>query len=291
MEIFFNILIIVAPLSIFILGSYAFFDQIVGLSKLTRLKMAKFSEARFRNLIDDSEYLDNELTTENCITAIDSLMQFIRNNRPDILVGVHPGGQIITAYIADKLGYGKDQCAFANTDPARTPDLSISFYRKDNYHSGEKIIFIDDISRSGRTLKLLERLWRLNTLNNMYFYKEALFAAMVEVVSKNGNNINRFKEPDWFYFNTDEKETKLPWSTISEDIKLSYALKTNKSNYDKHAIEFHEKLVSDFDFAKYVSTKIFDSQEKIDFEKVIQSYSVDKVNKDGTRQTAANHVG
>ncbi len=258
-----------------VFGIHAFKLEIQGLINHSKLILKEISDEKLDSLIDNSKNIDLEISSEECIGALNSLINFLEKEKPDYIVGIHPGGQIISAYIAAKMVYGNERWGFANTEPARLPKMSISFpppSENKNYISGRKVVFIDDISRSGRTLSLVEKCFRLMLLKNLIKFREAKFTVLIEAVKKGEKGIDRFKTPDWFYYRTTYKELKLPWSFLSDQIKLAYEERQNQGDFDQNFIDFHEKLTSDFNFAIHVANQIIEKSIKINCETIISDY-------------------
>jgi len=184
--------------------------------------------------------------------VLEELSAYVRLIKPDWIAGVHPGGRLLSVYVADQIDFPKNRCLFVRTSPDRTD--SIEFEPKSDIPNEPlqgKIVIIDDISRTGDTLSSLK--WFLMRKNYIEGYQltEVYFAVLL-VVSEEGASRSRFR-PDWVYFRTDKKFFRLPWSELSIETAAAYAHRRQGLSYSQAVIDRHEKIVSDPDYALHLA--------------------------------------
>lgn len=220
--------------------------------KNERLILNKIVQQKNKIVSEDS--IDSEIWR----SGIQKAVEYVREMQPDLIIGVHPGGRMLSVYIADILGFPPGRCIFAHTEPVRSPHINITGL---NQLSG-KILVIDDITRSGRTLRVLKSY--IESEYQSPGFKISSLEFLVLVVVDSLKKVDSFRvpmfRPDFFCYTTEEKRLELPWSILSEKIKLNFDYLNKGLEYDKSYLNIHEKMVQDFNFALSLAKFSIDDQ-------------------------------
>lgn len=197
-------------------------------------------------------YRDNRLAPEELssalravplnklLLAIHDLTEYARDFNPSWIVGVHPGGRLLSVYIADKLSIPLDRCLFAHTEPDSVSEVFIRGLKQDQELTGS-VLVIDDIARTGKTLRSVQAHFRYYTDLGTYKLDRLWFAVLLLV--------DREKEmvfvPDWYKFATKVPFIKFPWSPLSEKIRHELAQKARGFDVDERYLALHERMAKD----------------------------------------------
>lgn len=173
--------------------------------------------------------------------AVGSLIQYAREVKPDWIVGVHPGGRLLSVYVADALSMDSTRCAFLSTSKDRSPQ--IRFDPHPNLMSGN-VLVIDDIVRTGKTLRAVKSYLESVNFTGGYELSSVKFAALTVT-----DDPHLWFVPHWAKFKTENSRLLLPWTQLSQDIGAAFAAKTANWEYVEAHVEFHERLVREFAFA------------------------------------------
>jgi adenine/guanine phosphoribosyltransferase-like PRPP-binding protein len=178
--------------------------------------------------------------------AIDKLVQFARLQNPDWIVGLHPGGRLISTYVAEQLGVAPDRCLFLRTDLNRMRaevdmTLNLRFEAEPVGRMEGKVLVVDDVSRTGRTIKEVGAFLAERTNSGLASIRGVCFAVLVRA------EVSIQQTSVWAAYTTRERNINLPWSPLSNRIDQAYA--EIQARYGEH-LEQHRRLVFDFEYAR-----------------------------------------
>jgi hypoxanthine phosphoribosyltransferase len=195
----------------------------------------------------DSLKLIHSVNNESMLRIIDGLVGYSKRIKPQWIVGVHTGGRILSAHVANILNFPENKCIFAHTISDRSS--FIEFNTKYNMIDGN-ILVIDDVRRSGRTLEII----RGELYKRAYEEKlniELHFAVLFDI--KSMSKSYQFA-PDWIGKIITDNDVLLPWSELSSRTRLAYYNRSLGSSYDREIIEQHERFADDMSIAKSVAS-------------------------------------
>lgn len=192
--------------------------------------------------------------------SISELITYVKHENPDWIIGVHPGGRILSTFVADQLNFPTHHVKFAHTEPESYLSISI---RDVNEISG-KVLVVDDITRTGTTLravrsKIVESV-RPNFVNNSL---RVAVLAIVNAFEDKDAVISPFS-PHWFWMATDYKYLELPWSKLSDKIKSSYNNNQKGVDHPEYFIKLHEKMATDFEFSLSIAKLCMDDYDSFE---------------------------
>jgi hypoxanthine phosphoribosyltransferase len=166
--------------------------------------------------------------------AILALASYAKTFNPDWVIGMHVGGRLASVLVAKAAGIPKERCGYVRM----TTRKEITFERQNGQKKVDvfdgRMLIIDDVSRTGRTFRnlksfLVERNFLPSTLNNateaiqnptVIFSLDTVKFASLLVVSNDEINDGEFR-PDWVYRRTSNKSVALPWSDLSEVVRVA----------------------------------------------------------------------
>lgn len=193
------------------------------------------------------------------------LAAFVRAEKPDWLIGVHTGGRLLTSFVASEVGFETERCVFAHTEATRATSFRIT---RANQLTG-KLLFVDDITRTGSTLRALNRYVMQRVILGEYDINDAKYAVMV-VVEYGGPSAESelVFDPHWARFSSRHRFLKLPWSTLSERVKHEYENKFRGLSFDAKYLDLHERIVADFKFSLWCAQLALAEGDK--FERLVK---------------------
>lgn len=163
---------------------------------------------------------DNEdISFRKVAEAINQLNSYAININPDFILGVNRGGSLVAAMVSLNIGLPSSNFIRCYVDSAGAVCPVEKLYGT--------VIIIDDISRTGETLKLSYEYIEKHS-NNLKILTATLFTHI------NKNNKAVYSDLSFFSFITKNSKVKLPWNTK----KIS-----KKQQYDSILSEPREKLV------------------------------------------------
>ena len=193
------------------------------------------------------------------LLGIRDLAEYARDFNPSWIVGVHPGGRLLSVYIADKLSIPLERCLFAHTEPERISEIFIRGLKQNQDLSGS-VLVIDDIARTGNTLRAVQAHFRYYTSHGTYKLARHLYAVLLLV--------DREKEmvfvPDWYKFATKVSFIKFPWSPLSEKIRHELAQKAKGFKVDERYLALHEKIAEDPKIALQVAQMAIEASDRFE---------------------------
>jgi hypoxanthine phosphoribosyltransferase len=243
-----------------IVGFYLARDRVFEYAKLSRNKKVFSSEGKLaprgRFSVSSGEnlkILPNSVLKE-CIL---DLAEYTKVFSPDWIMGVHTGGRLLSVLLAEEVGHPRGACGYIGTKSTRSKRITIETHNRNSNRPLEgKVLIVDDISRTGNTLDCVKS--HLEHINFSTFFDEeqgksvaildsVKFAVLVVVDDSDERDL-KFR-PDWVRYKTAEDFFKLPWSELSAKIESAYKSRSSGYEYDSDAIETHENIIKDYDFA------------------------------------------
>jgi hypoxanthine phosphoribosyltransferase len=212
-----------------VLKSQKIFTPQVALPSRTRLPLAPTTN-------------DDRLNVESLKEAIGNLIDFAKSKKPRWILGVHPGGRLLSVYVANEIQVPPERCLHVRTNQNRY----VQFVPQINQALEGSLLLIDDISRTGRTLgRIKAELIAKNYTDNFYLGRVQIAVLVVES--------NESFRPDFASFRTDVDYLRFPWSQYSADVGLALTLKNDNLSYDRRVMNDYEHLSSDFGYALRVA--------------------------------------
>jgi hypoxanthine phosphoribosyltransferase len=198
--------------------------------------------------------------------ALKELCSYAKRLKPDWIVGVHPGGRMLSVLLADAIEFPHDRCLFIRTSADR--HSRVVFEPSPTFPNSRlegTMLVVDDISRSGDTLETIKRFLIEKNYYGEISLERAKFAVLL-VVAEPDDPPAKFR-PDWVYYRTDKRDFRLPWSELSVKIGSAYAHRRQKMAYDDTVIRQYERLVSDFSYALSIAQKYVNQSSATNFPK------------------------
>ncbi len=195
--------------------------------------------------------------------AISDLTAFAKRINPNWILGVHPGGRLLSVLIAEEIGVPGNRCLFVRTTSRVGKRITLEPELIPNEPREGTLLVIDDISRTGDTLNLVKAfLFELN-YTEWHRFGDIKFAVLL-VVAEPGSSSFVFR-PDFVAYRTDQRGFKTPWSELSDKITTALAENRQKSGWEsqetKEVIADYDRLISDHQYAlslarRYVGAKM-----------------------------------
>jgi hypoxanthine phosphoribosyltransferase len=179
--------------------------------------------------------------------SIAQLKSYTELVKPDWILGVHPGGRLLSVLIADQLKFPSNRCRFIRTTSHHSKKIILE---PEGYKPNEpqgKLLVIDDISRSGDTLGVVKSFLFARNYTDGYSLTRILFSVLV-VVWNEDESLFEFR-PDWVCYRTDKQWLRLPWSGFSAEVAEAYRLKAANREYDHDVIKKYDRIILDYDYA------------------------------------------
>jgi hypoxanthine phosphoribosyltransferase len=189
--------------------------------------------------------------------ALSNLVNFTNAIAPDWIVGVHPGGRFLSVLLAEQIGFPANRCLYVRT--SNTDANKIVFARQrfeSNLPREGKMLVVDDISRTGRTLHLLKRYLiaknytgpcAVKGMEECYRLSKVHFAALLVVLEEGAVDI-QFR-PDFCVYRTADKFFRLPWSKFAAKVDEAFAMKHQGMAADSRILAQYEQMSQDYDYA------------------------------------------
>ena len=192
----------------------------------------------------------NEMKDSDLQRAIAEIIAYARDFSPDWIAGVHPGGRLLSVLVGEQLRISPDRCIYISTYRSRTGKIQF-MPAIENVFTG-KLLIIDDISRTGDTLRAIKSyLFARNLGDSNYKLSSVRFAVLLvaETTTETPDDSEIRFRPDWVYGRTEIQNIKLPWSQLSADIREAYDNRQAGYWYNRDAIREHRVICSNFDYA------------------------------------------
>jgi hypoxanthine phosphoribosyltransferase len=185
--------------------------------------------------------------------AINQLKSYAESVKPDWILGVHPGGRLLSVLVADQMGFPKERCRFIRTTSHYSKKIVLEpeTYRPNDVQG--TMLVVDDISRTGNTLSVVKSFLIAKNYTEGNQLTRVLFSVLLLVLSDEKQEF-RFR-PDWVCYGTDNKWLELPWSDFSHGVSVAYRGKSSKREYDHDIIEEYDRIVADYDYALNLAKK------------------------------------
>ncbi len=194
--------------------------------------------------------------------AFNELASYAKQFKPDWIIGVHPGGRILSVLLTERLGLPRQRCLYAGTYPARNP--CIAFYPDPDQFAtpvSGRVLLVDDIVRSGKTLNDLKTHLKGLNFEDDFQVTNVRFAALLLVATDIDKNQIRFL-PDWFSLRTNQPGLMLPWSGFGERVATQYRLRQANAVHDEGMITAYEELTQSYDKALSFAKECFLAEPK-----------------------------
>jgi hypoxanthine phosphoribosyltransferase len=258
-------IVAIAPLTIVLIIVLGFFyrkDEVFDIARALQNKRAFeppvpiTSPAPLPQLPDDLEVLDRP----RLIAAIEELSEYAKSARPDWIVGVHPGGRLLSVYIANRINFPPERCLFVRTSANRSRSIVFEPQRSQlNRPIAGKMLAIDDISRTGQTLLTLKRFfisqnYRETEADDPEFKLKIVRFAIMLIVAQPEKTGWKFR-PDHVCYRTNERYFRLPWSKLSSEIEVAFASRRQEMDFDGNVITAYERIAKDYDYALEVAQR------------------------------------
>ena len=230
-------------------------DDLIEIGRTLHNQKLLFTSERVLAQREELPLLDEnaELTKPNLRDAVVKLVAYSKQLNPDWIVGVHPGGRLLSVYVADRIGLDQSKCGFVRTDPDRTDRLVLEL--PPNEKMTGRLLLVDDISRTGDTLDALKWFFIERNFSSICALDRINFAVLLVV--SDPDNAYAFR-PDWVRFRTEKKWFRLPWTDLAVRIKTAFAFRKMGLQFSQAAIDQHEQLVSDYNYALGLARKYID---------------------------------
>lgn len=228
----------------------------------------------------------DRLEGETLRSALVALTEYAQEFKPNWIVGVHPGGRFLSTLLTERLNLSKRQCLYVGTNSKRNPTF---VFEPDpakvaNRLQG-KMLFVDDIVRTGNTLNSLKLYVQDLNFGGTFDLSTVEFACLALVVPEFAPGQLRFY-PDWFCARTPNKLLHLPWTPFSRRVELAYSLRYRGLDHDTNLIEEYESLIRNFDSTLAVAkTYLNDAQDM-----VVKSLDEDQSSQDDEMLVVARRV-
>jgi hypoxanthine phosphoribosyltransferase len=197
-----------------------------------------------------------EVPLKKLIAGLDDLKAFVSTYDPGLIVGIHPGGRLLSVYVADKISFPRDRCIFAHTEPIRTNEIRLRGW--EDRASAGKILVIDDITRTGITLRSVNSHLIVAEQTGRLRFEALHYAVMLAVQQK-----NRVFEPHWCRFLTRNVSISFPWSPVTEQIKNALNHKVKGLKYQRDFLEVHELIATNFESALRLANLAIERRDRL----------------------------
>lgn len=198
-----------------------------------------------------------EFSPDTLREALDGMTNYVAQLKPDWIVGLHPGGRFLSVYVASQLDIHPRQCLYLRDAPSGSFEFErqTSWGRSNQPPFEGKMLILDDISRSGRTLSAVKRFMMMKNYTEG-FNLHMIQVAVLLVIAKAESDAFKFR-PDWAAFRTDQDFFRLPWSRLT--MQMDFAFETrNRDMFVGPEIEEYFRIVRDFDYALKESRRIIE---------------------------------
>lgn len=182
--------------------------------------------------------------------ALSKLISYARLVDPDWVLGVHPGGRLLSVVVAEQLGMPPNRCRFVRTVSHASKEIVLDANNKiPNVPLQGKLLVVDDITRTGDTLNLVKTFFFEKNYGQLFQFSDIRFAVLLAVVQEDELAFR----PDFVSYGTNIRNFKLPWSEFSERIGTAHAEARQKSGDASEAIkqvlEDYKRIISDDEYA------------------------------------------
>lgn len=207
-------------------------------------------------LFQNSREIDgSELSGEYFDAALKRMVEYAKDYRPDWILGVHPGGRLASVLVAKTIGLTREKCIYVRTD--RGSSDGFGFEPLPNTLMEGRVLIIDDITRSGATLRAVKSFIEDSIYSGSTKFNTINIATMAVVVPA---ELDEWAIPvDWAAVWTKQYNFKMPWTTFSSKIKYAFALKQINESYNSQVMEKYEGLKRDFEYAYDLADKFVHS--------------------------------
>jgi hypoxanthine phosphoribosyltransferase len=125
------------------------------------------------------------------------------------------------------------------------------------------LLVVDDITRTGKTLKII-RAFIINTnFRNEYALKRVRFATLLQAEL---TDTEQYMRPDWSWKLTRHRYVKFPWSTLSAEVRYvrsrasDPAFHIERDQNLQKAFTEYKKIASDYQYALKIAREFIDSR-------------------------------
>lgn len=184
--------------------------------------------------------------------GIAALASYVKQRNPDWLVGVNFGGRLLSAYIANQIGFSAQNCLFIRRSDDGTAivfEQQAGHLLRNRQYEGDMLI-LDDISRTGLTFATIRSFLMQTNYQSDYHFRRVYFATLIEVIEP--HSLRSRMRPDWSWRATRDVTFKFPWSELGAEITLAVNLKKDGFGPDeksRRVLDLYGRIGSDFNCA------------------------------------------
>ena len=186
---------------------------------------------------------DDRLDGGQLKKSVDDLVGYAKKIKPTWIVGVHPGGRLLSTFVGDQIGLPSYRCLYIRTNRHR----EVVFVPPINAPLEGTVLIIDDISRTGKTFNSI----KYELIEKNYSEKFRLTKVYVAVIAV------EFKQeaedtfrPDFAVYRTEVEHLKFPWSEFSARIGVAITRKNDGLTFDESVMSEYVRLIEDYEFAR-----------------------------------------
>lgn len=251
-------MVFIPPLVVLIflgIGCYVNRDQIFQIARVLQnqktfstpaIIKAPFVPADQSNAFDPTTLRD----------SIERLVLYARSVRPDWILGVHPGGRLLSVLVAEQLQLPRENCLYIRTTSHDSKRVVVEPVLLRNEPSSGRMLVIDDISRTGDTLNVVKSFLLRKNFCGSYALTKVFFAVLL-IVSHDGEDYE-FR-PNWIAYKTKNEKFRLPWGKFSVAVQDELTLKHSGRPYSEKVVEQYFKIISNYDYALEMAKEVLDS--------------------------------
>ncbi len=177
-----------------------------------------FRLRKLRKLLKGAPSAEGDiLDGEDLRSALSGLVNYSREVAPDWICGVQPGGRMLSIWLANELGLGSNRVLYIET--TGVPKESIDFHNKPNSQPTGNAIVIDDISRTGDTLKAVKSFIRVRRYEGIHNFSQVKYVTLATVLPLDDSS--KLFVPDWTARKTNEYNFSFPWTWLTRGMTES----------------------------------------------------------------------
>lgn len=180
---------------------------------------------------------------------INSLGDWVRNQKPDYLLGVHFSGLMISAKIASDLGFDQARVAYSENRKDRLDPPTI--YSRNDVILGGRVCIVDDISRQGLTLRQVANSIFSDFQKGLNRISQTCYGVCILVETPIKSQIGFFL-PDKILQSTTEENIIFPWTSLVERTRSAFRQHQDGKEIDEpDAFRDYQEMVANLEFAAF----------------------------------------
>lgn len=216
----------------------------------------------------------SDISHNDILTRIDEMAERISEQKPKFLAGVHTGGRLLSVLISEKLNIKPENVLYFSTDASRSTEIELERPHGLNFLGGSLAV-IDDISRKGNTLASIKDLIVREAGAREEWFNTADFYTLIVNTGRKSRFRRGYFIPDWYGYACKSFTQGLPWSCLSNEVKLAYSNRAISLNHEKYFIDIHERLIKDYQFASRCAFLAIQEPEK--FNEIVQNRQLEEI--------------